>query len=169
MYNKSILLLVAAAFCVTFASAQTKSPWEVFRSAKGKFSVSMPCKPEIESQPKDAEGPELTFHSCNNTSGSFVVTYADFDVVLGKKAMLDAYVDGTVAGATLVSQKSIWLGRIPGRELVLSSTKDDVTTISKWRIYLSGKRIYSVTVATDAPVPAEADISKFMSSFAIRK
>ena len=168
MYKKLILLLFGAAFCFTSASAQTNSTWQLLKSPKGKFSVNMPCKPEVETQPKDANGPEITFHSCNGTHGNFVVTYADFDLLEGTKETLDAYVEGVVGDSTVVSERAILLGKIPGRELVVSVHKDGLTLIYKWRIYLSGKRIYAITVASPKPVPGEADTSKFMSSFAIQ-
>jgi hypothetical protein len=170
MLSKLILLLLGCVFCFTGANAQAKqSSWQLVKSAEGKFTVSMPCKPVIETQPADGDVAAQVYHSCSNEAGRFVVTYSDFGTVLDSKSMLDAYSEGTLSGGTLISKKPLLLGRIPGRELVLSSCDENAAIVYKWHIYHVGKRIYAITAGSQNPVDAAADITKFLSSFAIQR
>jgi hypothetical protein len=170
MLKKLVLLLTVGVLCYTTINAQAKQ-WQLVKSAEGKFTVNMPCKPVIETQPADnnAEVAAQVYHSCSNETGRFVVTYSDFDMVLDSKSMLDAYSEGTVSGGTLISKKPLLLGRIPGRELVLSSCDENAAIVYKWHIYHVGKRIYAITAGSQKPVDGAADITKFLSSFAIQR
>jgi hypothetical protein len=131
----------------------------------------MPCKPEIEIQPAEAEKniPKGTLYSCNSGTINYLITYSDFEIVLDSKSMLDAYAEGAVDGSTVISKRPLLLGRIPGRELVLTSCIEGggPPMVYKWHIYHVGKRIYAVTSASQDPISDAANVSRFMTSFAI--
>ena len=170
MLRETILLLAAVVFCFTAVCAQDPQTWQPYKSVEGRFSVSMPCKPEVQKQAaEDGEdgAPASVYHNCFGPNGSYIVTYSDFDVLLDSKAMLDAYTEGTRSNGTLISEKPILLGRIPGREMVLATCDDGTSIIYKWHIYLSGKRMFAITAASGDPVGNAADVNKFLASFAI--
>ncbi len=171
MLREISLLLFAAAFFCSGVSAQTAA-WQKFKSDEGKFSVTMPCKAEVDVEkpdPEDEDAVDQTFYSCSLESGYFMVTYTDFKEVIDDKGMLDAYRDGIAEDSTIVLEKSITLGSVPGRELVLSKTIDEIEQIFKWRFYFRGHRIYAMTVGTEKPSAGSPDIMKFLNSFKIGK
>lgn len=169
MLRELILLLAVGVFCLTAASAQAPQTWQPYRSAEGRFSVSMPCKPEVETQNNAEDGTTSIYHNCYGPNGSYIVTYSDFREALDSKTMLEAFAEGTRSNSTLVSEKPVLLGRLPGREMVLASCDEGTAIIYKWRIYVSGKRIYAITAASGDPVGNTADANKFFASFAITR
>ncbi|MEO7539214.1 MAG: hypothetical protein ABIV21_04260 [Pyrinomonadaceae bacterium] len=167
----ALLFIIAATYCVT-ANAQIADSWRAFRSDKGKFSVKVPCKMDLEvkkADPKDPNDIDQIYHSCDAAAGYFAVIYVDFKIVLDDKSMLDTYSGGLTEGSTLVSQKDIKLGRLPGRELVLTKNQNGVDLKFRWRVYLKGKRLYALTVGTEASAAASPDVTKFLTSFTVLK
>lgn len=170
--NTALLLGVTALYCVA-VSAQTVDAWQTFKSESGNFSVSMPCKPSVEAQDvKSDDGPvKQAFHSCQNRTGYFMVTFVEYPKASKEKIMLDAYRDDALknTGSKLVSEAPLTLDTYPGREIVASGVVDKSEVVFNWRIYLVDKRIYALTTGTTKENAKSPDISKFLTSFALGK
>ena len=166
------LMLIAASAFIS-ASAQSHDTWHKFKSDAGRFSVDIPCVPKIETE--DIKGIDGTsqqvYHGCNGDGGYFIVSYVDLDISAGSKSVLDKYLDGIIKGAeaTLVSDTPISLQSYPGRTVITSGRVGEADVLYNWRIYLVGKRVYGVGVATLKEKGGSPDINKFLSSFAIEK
>jgi len=173
MFRKMALLFALTAFCCIAASAQAADQWQTFKSENGKFSVLMPCKPAVEAQEvKSDDGPvKQAFHSCENRTGYFMVTFVDYPKASKEKAMLDAYRDNGLksTGSKVVTEAPLTLDTYPGREIVANGLVDKSEVVFNWRIYLVDKRIYALTAATTKENSKSPDISKFMSSFSLVK
>jgi hypothetical protein len=174
MMKHLVLLLLAAAFLATGASAQTSAAaaaWTKHDSAKGKFSVMTPCafEPGTETAPEPDSDP---YHSCSASGGYFVVSYADLPAApeSAKQSLLDAMRDGLVKGlkAQLLSEKKIVVGANPAREIVTLSKIDNADYVYKWRVFVNGVRAYSVGVGTLKANAASPNVDKFLTSFAAK-
>jgi len=108
------------------------------------------------------------------TGYGFICEY--FDVTstgADTNVSLDQTRDGILRGAdaTLVSEEKISLNGYPGRELELAFKQPGLANIAaRTRIYLVGKRVYSLTYMHAKGLDSKTDVdngAKFFSSFTL--
>jgi hypothetical protein len=174
MLKKTItpLLLVVVVNVLGFGF-QRSAPWQKFNSPEGKFSVLMPSRPKL--QVNDVEGAAGKSTHYNYTSvkniGLFAVMYFDHPVELKdaaqRESRLDVIRDGVVAslGGEMISEKKIKLYGNPGREFSVRKTEQGSEDVYQWRIFLVGKRVYQLSVATERKDSGSPDVTKFFTSF----
>lgn len=156
--------------------AQTEAEWVKFTSPEGRFAVLLPHEPKLEKTSATEANPITNYRYSALASGyGFICEYFDAPST-GEDAQkfLDNTRDGIVSGAsaTLVGEQKISLNRYPGRELTLAFTaKENAEITARTRIYLVGKRLYSLTflhVKSMEAVRAANFGKKFFSSFELK-
>src|SRR5580765_3241897 len=147
------LFFAVACFCIG-VQAQQADPWKKFTSAEGKFSVLMPCTPEVTSEDikEGSISTKQVYHTCTYGKAAYTISYAPFSNALDAKAMLDNFRNGIVKGSngTLASEKDISLSSFPGRAFSTKGTTEGTEIRYDWRIYLIDKRVYSIGFVTRA-------------------
>lgn len=161
--------------CALAYGTQAETEWIKFTSPEGRFSVLLPHTPKFEAI-TDPSIKELTNYRYTEleTGYGFICEYYDLPSTgPDLESFLDDTRDGIIrgAGATKVGEEKISLHGYPGRELELAfRVNDDVEMRSRTRIYVVGKRLYSLTYVRakdlDARVASET-ATKFFSSFTV--
>jgi hypothetical protein len=147
--------------------------WEKFSSPEGRFRVQMPVAPKASSREVDTPAGKLMLYvyDLSNDLGYFTATYADYPIAprdfAHAEEVLDSVRDGVLSGVKgqLTSEKKITVRTHPGREFTASSKVQDVDLVFTWRIYLVGRRLYQLAVATNSKNAGHPDIAKFLTSF----
>jgi len=65
----------------------------------------------------------------------------------------------------LVSEKKMRLYGYPGREFFVKKSEKGSDDFYQWRIFLVGRRVYQLAVATERKDSGSPDIAKFFTSF----
>ncbi|HEX9423311.1 MAG TPA: hypothetical protein VF899_08715 [Pyrinomonadaceae bacterium] len=168
----TFLMLVS---CALAYGIQAETEWIKFTSAEGQFSVLLPHKPKFEAI-TDPSIKELTNYRYTELEKGygFICEYYDLPSTgADLQSFLDDTRDGIIrgAGATKVGEEKITLDGYPGRELELAfRVNDEVEMTALTRIYVVGKRLYSLTYvrAKDLdPRFASETAAKFFSSFTV--
>ncbi|HCX31296.1 MAG TPA: hypothetical protein DHU55_16240 [Blastocatellia bacterium] len=166
------LILISSALAYGF---QANQEWIKFTSPEGRFSVSLPHEPKLETI-SDPETKNLVNYRYTDLETGYAFICEYFDIPNPRPDLdesLNVTRDGIVrgAGATLVREEKISLYGYPGRELDLSLTVNSGTIMSaRTRIYIVGSRVYSLTYVRvkDMDSTLAADIAtKFFSSFKV--
>lgn len=160
----------------TAAAVQTVTPWIKFSSPEGRFSVLLPHEPKFESVAATDSGGITNYRYSDLESGyGFICEYFDVESTgADVQHFLDVTRDGIISGAnaTKLGEEKISLGTNPGRELQLLLKVNESTEITcRTRIYLVGKRLYSITYlhVKSMDGTAAADLGKkFFSSFELK-
>ncbi len=174
LLNKTCSVAIVGLLCCGWALAfQQTADWAKLDSVEGRFSVSMPTKPEAGTRDVDtAVGklPLYTFNSANNVA-QVIVSYADYPTEPSDAAqyekVLDGVRDGLLRGleADLISETRVILKSHPGRELRAKRMFGDVEIVFTWKIYLVGRRLYQMGAATTTADAEAPDVQKFFNSF----
>lgn len=155
---------------------QTETEWIKFDSPEGRFSVLLPREPKFETvAASDSSGITNYRYSDIESGYGFICEYFDVESPgADAQHFLDVTRDGIISGAsaTKVGEEKISLNSYPGRELQLALKVNQGTEITALnRIYLVGKRLYSLTFlhlkSMDATVAADLG-KKFLSSFELK-
>ena len=153
----------------------SKDGWLSYTSPEGRYSVSLPTQPKLESQQaSNDEGLKFTQFMATSMSKKAVHMIGYFDLGENVDYNLDKGRDGLVSGVkgTLVSESAISLGGYPGRAVRVSAKAGDGEDfVSQARIYLVKNRVYvvqflSLSVNTNEPEVVEA-AKKYFDSFSI--
>ena len=172
MFRRTIFLLLIGTLAFVTVAAQKKPAWKKYRSVEGRFSVIIPCQPDIKTEDLDnGHGTsKQIYQTCGNDDGYYLVSYIDLDVAKGD-ASLNEYRDGIVKGAnaSVVAENSISMGSVPGRDLVLVGRSAAGVLNYNLHLYLVGKRLYCVGTVTPTDKYDLPMINKFLSSFALEK
>lgn len=156
--------------------AQTEAEWVKFTSPEGRFAVLLPHEPKFEKTSATEANPITNYrYSALGSGYGFICEYFDAPST-GEdlQKFLDNTRDGIVSGAsaTLVGEQKISLNRYPGRELTLAFTaKENAEITARTRIYLVGKRLYSLTFLHVKSMDAVRTANfgkKFFSSFELK-
>ena len=173
MLRRSIFLLLIGTLAFVTVAAQKKPAWKKYRSVEGRFSVNIPCQPEIKSEDIDnGHGTsKQIYQTCGNDDGYYLVSYIDLLSVSDGNSSLNQFRDGIIkgAGGSLVSENSISMGSHPGRDLVLTGRSGAGVLNYNLHLYLVGKRLYCVGVVSPTDKYNLPLIEKFLSSFALDK
>jgi len=148
--------------------------WKDFTPVYGGFSVQMPGVPTDRKETFRSGAADVTLYLFElqrgkpNDNDTVSVQYMDYteqrlkelrtaNEVLKKAATVDAY----NIGGTVVSERSISLGRYPGRELQVENAERAM----RIRIYLVDRRLYKVTAAWPKSRAFSAEDERFLNSF----
>jgi hypothetical protein len=142
-------------------------------SAEGRFSVSMPSKPEQGERDVDSAVGKLKLHTfgASNDVGQFMVSYADYPTEAASAAQQESVLDGVRGGvlkglqAELISETKVSTKGYPGRELRATKVTEGAEIVFSWKIFLVGRRLYQMAVATVKAEAESPDIQKFFISF----
>ena len=142
----TFLMLISATVASGF---QTEPDWIKFTSPEGRFSLLLPHEPKLEVVP-DTTNEKLTHNRFSEfeTGYAFVIEYFDNITISNPEKYLDEARDGIVGAihGTLVRESKISLESNPGRELELSLTTDNGSTVlGRTRIYAVGTSFYSMS------------------------
>jgi len=165
---------IALVFVVALATIGWASgAWTAFKSAHGKFSVSLPSSPITMKIPLDVKGVKLELNMIaarDNAESFYTVAYCDLpaDKVASSEpeTILDRFVGGIQKNmkGDVLSNRSIMLKNIPGREFTV---KKDDGKIALARVYYRNARIYQVMMLLETGKPVPADLDRFFESFRI--
>jgi hypothetical protein len=148
-----------------------QSAWTTHNSADGGYSILMPAKPQISSQP----GKLFTVYiaSCEQPDATFTVTYFDPPA----RALAPGLVEITMKRdrdmsmqdieGSLRSEKKVTISK-DGRDWPgLASVMVNAAEIYTSRLYAVAGRMYSLQVKRPKSKDNEADVTKFFESFKI--
>jgi hypothetical protein len=172
---RKVLRTVSFAFCVfvTVAVFSKSGEWKEYVYAEDGFAISAPKKPDFNSSgPKDfpEAGKEIaktftTVHtymvSLNTDSGLVVMYYllspknkrTPEQVLAEQKKVFD--------DISIVSEKSITLGKYPGIEIEIERRDSH----EKRRIYAVGRQVYVLAGLTRADKALPEDLQRWYDSF----
>lgn len=178
MAKKTSVLLVIVLLSLSVASGQEPpateaAPWENFSSSEGRFILLAPTTPTAAKRELDTKVGKLMLYSftASNTTGFFVGTFGDYPNAASDSEQTERILDGVRrgvirgTGATLISEKQKWIRGHPGREFTGSARVENTDVKYTWRIYLVGRRLYQLAVATVADNASHPDVTKFLNSF----
>ena len=156
------------------SAVQTEAEWIKFTPPEGRFAVLLPREPKVEKTNATETITNYRYSALESGYG-FICEYFDaLSTGEDVQKFLDTTRDGIVsgAGATLVGEEKITLNSYAGRELQLAFTpKDGVELTARTRIYLVGRRLYSLTflhVKSMDALRASNLGKKFFSSFELK-
>lgn len=164
-----IVLLCSGAVLALQAAVE----WSKVDSPEGRFSVVMPKKPETGVRDVDTAVGKLALHTfgTSNGTGQFMISYADYPEApqpgTAQEAVLDGVRGGVLKGlnAELTSEIKVAIKGNPGRELRMKKVTEGTEVVFSWKMFLVGRRLYQMGVATTKADAESPDIQKFFMSF----
>jgi hypothetical protein len=148
--------------------AQSGPAWPRYTSAVGGYSVEMPGAPKESSEPVETVAGTITMHSATAEAadGMYIVNVSDYPTVISDvKRSFDGSRDQMLAqspGTSVLEEREISLGAIPGRALVVDVPAQKATV--RAHLYVAGKRVYQLMALGPAGADA-AGAEKFFASF----
>jgi hypothetical protein len=165
----ALIVLICSVIAFGF---QQPSDWVSFSSPEGRFSIGAPTKPQENVKDIDSAVGKLQLHSFPSSSAIayFMVSYGDYPnepAADRRELVLDGVRDGVIKGleGELISETKISIDGYPGRELLAKKSIEGSETTFNWRLYLVGRRVYQVAVATKKADSTTPEITKFLNSF----
>lgn len=157
---------------------RTSSEWTRFVSTAGGFAVLGPGTPREDRTTLNSPAGKIEMHTFAFERKSppmwltvAVSDYASSMLRFGPEVALDGARDGAVAniGGRLLSERRIFLGAHPGRELMIEARKSEALRgLLRARIYLVGQRSYMLmAVTTEEERLKRNDVSMFLDSFTL--
>jgi hypothetical protein len=173
LYKTLSVAIVTLLCCGLGLAFQQTAEWSNLDFVEGRFSVSMPSKPEATSTVVDTAVGKLPLYTFGSASkvALLMVSYADYpnepsDAAQNEK-VLDGVRDGLLKGleAEMLIETRITLQGHPGREWRAIRTAGDVDVVFSWKVYLVGRRLYQMGAATTKADAEAADVQRFFNSF----
>lgn len=149
-------------------AAPAAQVWDKFTSKDGGFTIELPGKAEERDQNGvKMVGAEFGATASDPRTSMCGAAYVTLPAVEDAKTTLEGAVAKHKENATVVEDKEIMLGKVPGRSLIVENTSH-----RKWmRVYLDGKKLFIINcggpfdrAATDGPLALKA-----VASFALTK
>lgn len=162
---RSIAGVFLLALLAATSAAQT---WTEFRSADGKFSVSMPGKPTesvITVSLGTGDRTANTFSYHDEDLNEFLVAYSERSTP--RKSTDEQIFDKARKGlliatdGKLLRENSVTLAGYTGREIVFERPNGDVQTE---RFFFVGDRFYQISVEVKKSSTRPVDVERFLSS-----
>ncbi len=173
-YNKSkffILFFIALLLCGCGKFIEEKLT--EFTSKEGRFSVSMPGKPNLQTEkiPTDVGSISMHMFMVEKSNIAYMVAYSDYPSEMIQQSNPDDVLDGAKKGAMqnidgkISKEELIAFGEAPAIELYFSAKggKGKGQAI----IVLSGNRLYQVLAVGSNLLYPDKTVEKFIDSFAI--
>lgn len=140
--------------------------WKAWSPADHSFSISFPTSPETQTNNQGTHPVQIVVAktASENFSVMFQDRNAEAATALMSRQLLDGVCDAYLGSAPwkLLKKRDLNLGNHPGREL---EVKDESSrTISLWRFYIVGKRVYQLTAVRPSGAPP-ANAQRFLQSF----
>lgn len=155
------------------AAAQPVASW-VWRTHQGDgFSISLPGEPRITDLPGDEDKVGFTEAKVDVPGGqvSFAAGFSDYpaSAVTKPDTFLDERMSTPRRGTTeVVHKRAITLGTSPGRVLIMKRNISGTPLRVYSRLYLVGRRLYSLIVSTlETGGVGEDIVKRFMDSFTL--
>jgi hypothetical protein len=169
----TLIIVLVSSVAVAF---QTDQAWPTFDSPEGRFSVVLPTKPTVEVKDIDSAVGKLTMYaySSSNNVAYFMVSFGDYPKdptdAAQKETVLDGVRSGVVKGleGTLLSETKITIDGHPGRAFKAKRIVEGSEMVFNWKIYLVGRRLYQMAVATTTPNAESPDVGRFLASFKLK-
>ena len=173
MPKKIYSFAVITLLCCGFAAVAQPVEWSKVDSTEGRFRALMPSKAEPTRSEVASKGGKITLFtfSSSNKTGAYMLSYADYPNAATSPAqeqtVLDGVRDGVLRGAeaALVSETKMTLNGYPGREMRAKRMVEGTEMIFSWRLFLVGRRLYQLAVATTKADSESPEIRKFFLSF----
>jgi len=164
---------LAVAFLV-LASVASAQPKDAYKSAEGRFAALFPGEPKSQTKPVKTDVGELKVVAttyATNDSYIFIVSYTDFPAGATKPenrgALFDSVREAIKAkdGKLVGAEKDIEFGtgKLPAREFTVDKGKQR----TRYRVVLSGSRLYQQGVIGTADFAGGKDATAFFDSFAL--
>jgi hypothetical protein len=173
MRKAAIALFLLITPVLTLA-IQHSDAWIKYTSKEGRYSVMLPAQPSLDSQQATSAGGEkFTQYKATVNTGNVVYMVAHFDSPPSTVFAFDTARDRMMEGvkATLLSDRSLSLGGVPGREvrLLMKISGDEYLMIA--RFYDLSGRVYLIQLIT--PKSDEAAVAekaaRYFDSFQVVK
>jgi hypothetical protein len=154
------------------------SDFKKFTSPLGRFSVELPGVPEFSDHPVKTKYGTVTAHAFSVRLGAIEFLVVDTDVPQKiadaiKRSSADRALEATgsdlarLTQSRVVSEKTIALGKWPGREWEMQGTGAGPED-SRWQCYVAGDRQYKLCAGWfRGHKPSDEVLNKFFSSFTI--
>ncbi len=159
------------------AALVLQAPAGPFVSKEGGFRIGFPFPPEEKAQQVPSPIGPIATHFFQVAKGDvdYVVSYSDYPSQIAQSdpdQVLDGAANGALGGfqgSKLLKKQDRKIGQVPGKEFEFSYTdRGGADGLGRTRLYLSGTRMYSVSIA--GPKAAVASSSDgFFRSFALDK
>jgi hypothetical protein len=138
--------------------------WRVYSSVAGRFGVLAPGRPkESKEILRTAAGVPVETSTIlwEGDSRSFMIQYVDYPTEASLN--LDSARDGAVQAikGRLAREEIISLAGFPGRDLTIESP----ASVFRTRLYLVGRRLYTVVAADAREAGRTAELERFVGSF----
>lgn len=155
-------------------SLDESSSGEKFTSEDGKFKISFPGTPKIESQaiPTEVGNIEMkSFSYEKSVTEAYMVAYSDYPSELVKQSDPETLLTGAKEGAltsqsaTLEKEEKITLDGNPG--YYFTAVKDSYYMC--YKIFLKDNRLYQILMLRDGAYPSKEAIDEFIGSFELIK
>jgi hypothetical protein len=168
----AVVVLVATSSLVTAQSA-----WETVTSKEGQFTVEMPKQPDLQ-RTRTRKGPggtvRVTTLGCKAEGGVYVVYRIDLPTAIvrgAEEAEFDSARDDLAQewNGKVISEKKVTAGLRSGRDFTIRGRPaEEVGTLTiRVRMYLDGKTIYAMLVASAPNRELPEDAGRFLGSLAI--
>ena len=167
-------MLKLAAFVMVLLVAGTALADEPFTSTEGKFSITLPKKPDLSTQPLVVGTTHLTMHlaTIEFADSAILVSFLDYLDDGGMTAVqrITATVDAEVKG-----QKGTVIGKVSNcdtkkflcREVAYKQHLDAMDLVKTMRNYLVGRRLYQVALMTTTTGTKPDLVKSLFDSFKI--
>jgi hypothetical protein len=164
------LVLALVSSCLAPALA---SSWKVYKSAAGRFSVSLPGDPLTMKMPLKVRDVKLDLHMVATKGPDqafYSVSYCDLPASVMSasepKTVVDRFVHGMLQklNGEVLSSREIKLGSIPGMEFTVRQSGGKAALC---RVYYTSYRMYQAILQLDPGQPVPSDFDKFFNSLKI--
>lgn len=175
--RKLCRLLVLVIFVETSPLAIAQTTWETVTSKEGQFAVEMPRRPNINrtrTRRGTGGGVRVQIVGCKTESGVYQVYRIDLPTAIVKGAEeteLNAARDDLAEewNGKVVSEKKVKAGLRIGRDFTVRGKPAEEIGVStiRVRMYLDGKTVYAMLVASAPNRELPEDAGRFLGSLAI--
>lgn len=173
--RKATLTILLLLFIASLASAVQDSGWINYNSAEGRYTVSLPAQPKLDTQESaTADGQKFLQYMATVQQPDVIYLVGYFDHLPGTTFSADRARDGMVSAVkgTLVSERIISLSGYPGRELRVAAKFDTTDYILLAKLWDTENRVYVLQVVYPKSSESEAmntNAAKYFDSFQILK
>ncbi len=160
-----------AAPTATPTAAKTVASPGPFESKEGRFSMGFPSAPAVSSETLDTPAGKVPYHTFSGDlpEGGVLVAYGDYADDIPAAERLQSFVEGTIGGSQVISQRPVTLGAVPGREVTLVAERDGYKSTHSSRTFVVGKRVYHVSVfRISGATMSDAAVKELLDTFRLK-
>jgi len=181
----NIIVMIIGGILLTFAALEPFIPssfyaenrqgaWREFTCVEGNFAISLPGKPEKETQRFDTPFGKMDqqmFAVERDDRMAYMVGYADYPEHIVERIDVDQSFDATrdgmlgEYGARVTNETRIRLDSYPGREFSFEGTIKNTRFTGYSRIFLVDQRLYQLIAIGERAAVDKEDVNRFFLSF----